>query len=311
MLVLHDRHHAVGVFPFPQQQRLRRGGRIIGRHCRGTDLTGLVLLAWHQIVLPATGVGAGTLVGVPVVHVAGQQTAPGVGNAERAVHKHLKLHLGAFAANVLDLLQRQLTREDHTAQALAAPKLDRREIGGVGLNGQMNFGVRPAVPHQHDHPGVGHDERIRTGFHDRHQVVNKPTHLVVVRCDVAGHVELAPARVGLRDALGQAVQGEIVVAHPQTVPGLTCVDSVRPVGKRIAHAAVCPRGGEQFRPKVHFGSPGGCGGAPSRLSVGRTDQSTTWQPCGESLDPSNGPQPHGRLRVDRRKTHQCRAPGMP
>ncbi len=270
MLVLHHRHHAIGVFALPQQQWLRSGARIIGRDRLGTDLTGLVLLARHQVVLPATGVGACPLVGVPVVHVSGQQTAPGVGNAQRAVHKHFKFHLGAFAANVLDLLQRQLTGENHSAQALAAPELDGREIGGVGLHGQVDFSVWPAVPNEHDHPGIGHDERIGIRLHDRHQVVDKPTHLVVVRCDVAGHVKFAPARVGLRDALGQAVECEVVVANPQAVPGLAGVHGVRPISKCMAHAAVGARRGEQFGPKVHGGFRGGYsyGYAPTRLSIG-------------------------------------------
>ena len=50
-------------------------------------------------VVPAAGVGAGALVGVAVVEVAAEQAPARVRNAQRAVHKHFQLHVGAFLAD--------------------------------------------------------------------------------------------------------------------------------------------------------------------------------------------------------------------
>ena len=47
----------------------------------GDQVAGLVVAVLYRFVVPAAGVGAGALVGVAVVHVAGQQAAAGVGHA--------------------------------------------------------------------------------------------------------------------------------------------------------------------------------------------------------------------------------------
>src|SRR5690554_167634 len=62
---------AVGLF---QQDFFRfEGFHSIGG--RGDQVAGLVVAVLYRFVVPAAGVGAGTLVGVPVVHVTGQQAA--------------------------------------------------------------------------------------------------------------------------------------------------------------------------------------------------------------------------------------------
>src|SRR5256885_12454720 len=70
-----------------------------------------------RLVVPAAGIGAGALVGIAPVEVARQQAAARVGDAQRAVHEDLDLHVRAFLADLLDLVQRQLARsEEHTSE---------------------------------------------------------------------------------------------------------------------------------------------------------------------------------------------------
>ena len=61
-----------------------------------------------NLVIPATGIGTGALVGVAVVEVARQQAAPGVGNAQRAMDKHFDFHVRAFLTDFRHFVQTQL-----------------------------------------------------------------------------------------------------------------------------------------------------------------------------------------------------------
>lgn len=59
-----------------------------------------------ELVVPAAGVGAGTLVRIPVVEVTGQQAAARIRHAKGAVNEHFQLHLGTTLAYFLDFIQR-------------------------------------------------------------------------------------------------------------------------------------------------------------------------------------------------------------
>src|SRR5690606_26371060 len=85
-----------------------------------------------RLVVPAAGVGAGALVGVAAVEVARQQAAARVGNTQRAVHEHFQLHVGAFLADLFDLIEAQLARENDALHAHLLPELDGGVVGGVG-----------------------------------------------------------------------------------------------------------------------------------------------------------------------------------
>ncbi|MNT33888.1 hypothetical protein D3C72_1698360 [compost metagenome] len=160
--------------------------------------------------------------------------------------EHLEFHARHFAADLADLLQRQLARQDHPAQALLLPELDARPVHRIGLHRQVDRHLREVFAHQHDQPGVGHDQRIRAHQHHRQQVPEEGLQLGVVRRDVDHHVELLALGMGLGDTQGQVGVVEFVVAHPQAVPRLPGIDRIGTVGKGVAHVLQGAGRGQQF-----------------------------------------------------------------
>ena len=168
-------------------------------------------------VFPAAGVGAGALVGVAVVEVAGEQAAPGIGHAQRAVNEDFQFHFRAALADFFDFFERELTREDDAADAVVLPEFDRRPIDCVRLHGEVNRQVGIGVFHGHDKAGVGHDERVGAGSDGRGKIAQGGIELVVVRLGVDGEVEMLAEGVCFADAVFQVVVGEFVATHAQGV----------------------------------------------------------------------------------------------
>ena len=196
-----------------------------------------------RLVVPAAGVGAGALVGVAAVEVARQQAAARVGDAQRAVHKHFQLHVGAFLADLLDLVQAQLARQDDARDAHLLPELHGGVVGGVGLHGQVNFLLGPLFLDHHDEAGVGHDHGVGLHGDDGLDVSDIGAHLVVVRDQIAGQEELLAACMGLGNALADLLQAEFVVARAQAVARLAGVDGVGT--KVVGGAHLVERAGRQ------------------------------------------------------------------
>ena len=69
-------------------------------------VTGIIVFTAMNLVIPATGIGAGTLIGVAVIKIAREQTAAGIGNAECAVDKDLQFHIGTALTNIFNFVQR-------------------------------------------------------------------------------------------------------------------------------------------------------------------------------------------------------------
>ena len=170
-----------------------------------------------------------------MIEVTGQQAAPRVGDTECAVHEDLELDIGTGVADVGHLVQRQLAREDDPRDPLQRPEAHRRCIGGVRLNRKVDRLIRPALAHQHDQTGVGHDERIRTHRQDRLQIRDEALELRAVGEDVGGEIEALAVRMRLGDGARERRPVEGVVAHAQTVSGQAGIDGVRPVGEGIPH----------------------------------------------------------------------------
>ncbi len=139
-----------------------------------------------HVVLPAAGVGAGALVGVAVVEVAGQQAAPGVGDTERAVDEYFKAHVRAALTDFFNLFQRQFARQNDALQPQLLPELHRRPVDRVGLHRQVHRQLRPALAYQHDQPWVRHDQRIWPHGDHRFKVAQVGGDLAVVGRDIAG-----------------------------------------------------------------------------------------------------------------------------
>ncbi len=106
--------------------------------------------------------------------------------------------------------------------------------------------MREVATHQHDQPGVGHDQRIRAHGDHRGQVLEEGLQLGVVRRDVDHHVEALAQCMGFLDAQGQVGVVEFVVAHAQAVARLAGVYRIGAVGEGVAHVFQGAGGGEQF-----------------------------------------------------------------
>ena len=198
------------------------------------------------LVFPAAGVGAGALVGVAVVEVAGKQAAAGVGHAQRAVDEDFQLHVGAALADFFDFFERKFAREDDAADAVVLPEFYRRPIDGVRLHGEVNRQVGIGVFHGHDEAGVGHDERVGASSDGWGEVAQGSVELVVVRLGIDGEVELFAQRVRLADAVFQVVVGEFVAAHAQGIARRARVNGIRAVSEGIAHGFHGAGGGKEF-----------------------------------------------------------------
>ncbi len=117
VLIFERAHHLAGLHLLFQQKHLiggltnaQRWRHILygDRRVDTNDIPHLILLTLRHFILPAAGVGAGSLIRVAFVHIAGEQAATGVGHAERAMDKDFQLHLRDLLADLSDLLQRQL-----------------------------------------------------------------------------------------------------------------------------------------------------------------------------------------------------------
>ena len=197
-------------------------------------------------VLPAAGVGAHTLVGVAVVEVAGEQAAAGVGHAQRAVNEDFQFHFRAALADFFDFFERELTREDDAADAVALPEFDRRPVDGVRLHGKVNRQLGIGLFDDHNQARVGHDERVRAGGNGGREVAQGGVELVVVRLRIDSEVELFAQRVRLADAVFQVVVGEFVAAHAQGIARRARVNGIRAVSEGIAHGFHGAGGGKEF-----------------------------------------------------------------
>ena len=197
-------------------------------------------------VFPAAGVGAGTLVGVAVVEVAGEQAAAGICHAQRAVDEDFQLHLRATLADFFDFFEREFAREDDAADAVVLPEFDRRPIDGVRLHGEVDGQLRVGVFHGHDEAGVGHDERVRASGDGGSEVTQGGVKFVVVRLGIDGEVELFAERVRFADAVFQVVVGKFVAAHPQGIARRARVNGIRAVGEGVAHSFQGAGGGKEF-----------------------------------------------------------------
>ena len=149
--------------------------------------------------------------------------------------KHLQFHVRAFLADFLDFIQAQFAREDDAAETDAAPELDCSEVGGAGLNRQVNWNLRPFFAHHHDQAGVGHDQRIRLHFDHRFHIGQIGLDLGVVRQNVAGNKKQLVARVRFFNALAQLLQLELIVARTQAVTRLAGINGVGAIVVGGAH----------------------------------------------------------------------------
>ena len=211
------------------------------------DVANIIFFPFLDVVLPAAGVGAGALVRVALVDIAREQAATGVGHAQRAVNEDLYLHIWHLIADLFNLFQRQLAREDHAGQAHLLPEFHRRPVHGVSLHRKVDRHFREVLTHQHNQPWIGHNQRIRPHFHHRFQVTDKGFQLGVVRCNVDHDIKLFPQRVGFIDAELKIFVVEFVVAHTQGITRLARINSICAISESVTHIFQRSRRGKEFR----------------------------------------------------------------
>ena len=256
MLVLVGGYVAARPVGFFQQDFFWRHFLYVAAAAGGDQVAGLVVAVLDLLVVPAAGVGAGALVGIPVVHVAREQAATGVGHTQGAVYEDFQLHVRHPVPDLANLIQCQFPGEDDPADALSAPEFYGSPVYRVGLYREMDGLVWPFFPHQHDQAGIRHDQGIGFLLQYRFQIPEVGAYLVVVRCYVGNKVELFAQLVGPFNAGAEGCNVfETVVSYSQRVAGLAGVDSVGAVGKGRFQVFGGPSGGEQFR-GVHSGSGG-------------------------------------------------------
>ncbi len=120
VFILEGRHQLTGSGVLCQQKDVVRRrthaqgrtirGNLVGR--RGPNVrihrhkaSAIVFLSCMIVVLPTTAVSTDPLIGIALTQVTAQQTAPGVGNAERTVDKGLQLQVGTLLAKFADFGQ--------------------------------------------------------------------------------------------------------------------------------------------------------------------------------------------------------------
>src|SRR5574343_289123 len=225
---------------------------VFGQKIRLTVGFARFLAGCADFVVPAAGIGAGTLVRVAVIEVAGEQAAAGVGDAQRAMDEDFELDVRALLADFCDLVERQFARQNHALAPAFLPDANRRPIDGIGLHRQVDGLFRPGFAHHVDQPGVGHDQRVGLQLDDRRHVGQVGGQLGVVREDVADNEKLLAAGVRFVDAFLERGDGaELVVAHAQAVARLAGIDRIGAEGKGGAHHLKRAGRGEEFRRRAH------------------------------------------------------------
>ena len=118
------------------------------------------LAVLHRVGQPAFLAAVAAVGTAPGVRMA-DEALPAIGHAQRAVHKELQLGLLHLSADGLDLVQIQLARQHHLAEAHVlqeARLLGRADVGlraGVQLDGrQVQLQQAHVLDDQRIHPGV-------------------------------------------------------------------------------------------------------------------------------------------------------------
>ena len=232
MLILKGWHILVGTIAFAQQNNITRW---LTKPQRWDYVTLSGLRSGMDIILPAASIGASTLVRVPAVHIAGEQAAARVGNAERTMDKHLKFCIRALLANLLNLIEGKFTGENNPAHALLRPKFDRSKIHHVRLYREMHFHFWPPFTHHHNQSWIGHNQGI--WLHGNHwlHIAHIGFHLGVMGGNIAGEVEFFTQLVRFLDTFTEILKLKIVITHPQTIAGLPGVYRISTIRISKAH----------------------------------------------------------------------------
>ena len=100
MLVFLDRHQLAGALAFLEQPGFLFRSAVAGLH-----VAARVRLGGVDLIIPAAGVGAGALVRIAPVEVAGEQAAAGIRDAQRAMHEDFEFDVRAFLTDFGDFVE--------------------------------------------------------------------------------------------------------------------------------------------------------------------------------------------------------------
>ena len=222
----------------------------------GEIFAGALLL--HQGVMVAAGLGARAAVGVSARHIIGEQAPPRVAHAHGPVDESLQLQcVWGFGADKRDLVQGELTGQDHPACAKLMPSPGGLVVGHAGLGGDVGLHGRGIALQQGEHPHVGQDDGVHPQVLEVFHPFRQTADLVVAGHGVARHMDGHAPPVAERHRLAQLVRGEVSGkgAHAEVQSGQ--IDRVGPVGQGHAQPLHIPRGGEEFHALIHCGTAPG------------------------------------------------------
>ncbi len=167
----------------------------------------------------------------------------GVAEAEGPVAKGLKLH--ALLRNGAHLVERELARERHTANAQLAAPGRASGVVHVCLGGDVALDLRPAAAYLGEKPPVLDNEGIRA---KQPSAADKLEHLRnLARCDgnVHRHVDASAGKVRPAARLAKGLFGKVVrTAAGVEIVAQTAVDGVG-TGSQRGVERLWPTGGRQ------------------------------------------------------------------
>ena len=205
-------------------------------------------LFFHQIILIAAGLCAGTAVGIPACHIVGKQTAAGIGHAHSPVGEDLQFQaLRRFRPDRGDLLQGELPGQHHAFGSQLMPGRGGGVICHADLGGDVELAMWGVLLGQPEGAQVRHDQRVHAAGVQQFQMGGQPLQLAAPGHGVHGHVGSDAEIVGQPDGDRQLLRGKIPRegAHAEARSGQ--IDRIGPVTDRHIQLFHIPCRGEQFR----------------------------------------------------------------
>ena len=201
----------------------------VERHRR---VRALLLDNLERAVVPAAGLGAGAAVGIPAREEIGEQTAPAVGDAHRAVDEALDLGIRHIVHDFGDLGKRQLARKHHAGSAECAPGAHVRRADRGGLRRDVQLRLGQQLLRRLQHAEVTDDQCVDPAAAQRDEVIPQRGVFRRARHGVDREIGARAVRVRVAHRLEDLLHGEVARrrAHTEHISGK--IHRVRPVEQR-------------------------------------------------------------------------------
>ena len=189
----------------------------VGHLLQGVEVAGREQVAgvieWAQAVIDnhlvgqATRLGALAAIGAAAAPRLGGEALAGVGDAQRAMHKHFQL-AGGRGADGADVVQGEFAGQHHAADPKLLRQVDAFGAGQAHLRAAVDGQVGGDLPRQLGHGHVLHDDAVGAGGGDVGQSAHGFIQFVVEDEGVEGDVAFDAALVERAHHVGQFAEGE-------------------------------------------------------------------------------------------------------